>query len=97
MDKIKIQTVCGFGCGSSLFLRMKIEEVLKENNIKADVFCGDVGTCLSQPCDAIFISKDLYSRIEGRAKVTVVPIDNFMDKNEVATKTMDFFNGINKK
>ena len=73
MDKIKIQTVCGFGCGSSLFLRMKIEEVLKENNIKADVFCGDVGTCLSQPCDAIFISKDLYSRIEDRAKVTVVP------------------------
>jgi len=97
MDKIKIQTVCGFGCGSSLFLRMKIEEVLKENNIKADVFCGDVGTCLSQPCDAIFISKDLYSRIIDRAKVTVVPIDNFMDKTEVAKKTLDYFNGINKE
>jgi PTS system ascorbate-specific IIB component len=97
MDNIRIQTVCGFGCGSSLFLRMKMEEVLKENNVEATVFCGDVGTCLSQPCDAIFISEELLSRIEGRAKITVVPIKNFMDKNEVATKTMEFVNNFNKK
>lgn len=97
MEDIKIQTVCGFGCGSSLFLRIKIEEVLKENNLKATVFCGDVGTCLSQPCDAIFISEELYSRIEGRTTVTVVPIKNFMDKNEITTKTMEFMNSLNKK
>ena len=30
---IKIQTVCGFGCGSSLFLKMKIQDILKENNL----------------------------------------------------------------
>ena len=97
MEDIKIQTVCGFGCGSSLFLRIKIEEVLKENNLKATVFCGDVGTCLSQPCDAIFISEELYSRIEGRTTVTVVPIKNFMDKNEITTKTMEFMNSLNEK
>ena len=44
---MKIQTVCGFGCGSSLMLRMKLEEVLKKQNFEAEVFCGDVGTCLS--------------------------------------------------
>ena len=26
----KIQTVCGFGCGSSLMLRMSIEEIAKK-------------------------------------------------------------------
>ena len=97
MENIKIQTVCGFGCGSSLFLRMKIEEVLKENNINATVFCGDVGTCLSQPCDVIFISEELLSRIEDRAEIPLIPIKNFMDKNEVATKTMDFINNFPKK
>ncbi|MFZ3151887.1 MAG: PTS sugar transporter subunit IIB [Anaerolineaceae bacterium] len=97
MDEISIQTVCGFGCGSSLFLRMKIEEVLKENNIKARVFCGDVGTCLSQPCDVIFISEELYSRIEERSKVPVVPIVNFMNKEEVAAKTMQFINEFQNK
>jgi PTS system ascorbate-specific IIB component len=38
MEDIRIQTVCGFGCGSSLFLRMKIEEVLKENKVEATCF-----------------------------------------------------------
>ena len=28
----KIQTVCGFGCGSSLMLRMNIESIAKKNN-----------------------------------------------------------------
>jgi PTS system ascorbate-specific IIB component len=95
MEDIKIQTVCGFGCGSSLLLRMNIEEVLKENNLKATVFCGDLGTCLSQPCDAIFISEELWSRIEGRTTVTIVPIKNFMDKKEITTKTMEFMNSLN--
>ena len=44
---VRIQTVCGFGCGSSLFLKMKVEEVLKEHNLEAEIFCGDVATCES--------------------------------------------------
>ena len=83
MGEVKIQAVCGFGCGSSLFLRMKIEEVLKKNGYQADVFCGDVGTCCAIGCDAIFISAELAERIAGRAKVPVVVIHNFMNKAEV--------------
>ena len=30
MGTVRIQTVCGFGCGSSLFLKMKIEEILSK-------------------------------------------------------------------
>lgn len=97
MEEIKIQAVCGFGCGSSLFLRMKMEEVLKENDLSATVFCGDVGTCLSQPCDAIFISEELFGRISGRTKVTIVPIKNLMDKNEITQKTLEFMNSFNNK
>lgn len=93
---VKIQTVCGFGCGSSLFLKMKIEDILKENNLQANVFCGDVGTCVSTPCDVIFISEELSERIKGRTKVPVVVIKSFVNKKEVTEKTLAFFESLNK-
>jgi len=89
--KMKIQVVCGFGCGTSLFLKIKLDEVLGEMGRSAEVFCGDVGTCLSHNCDAIFISEDLAERVQDRARMPVVVIRNFMNKNEVKEKTEKFF------
>ena len=89
--KPKIQAVCGYGCGSSLMLRMAIDDVLKKHDLEADTFCGDVGTCLANPCDAIFISKDLGERIIDRATIPVVIVDNFMSKKEVEDKFLAFF------
>ena len=88
MGMIKIQAVCGFGCGSSLFLKMKIQEVLKENDLEAEIFCGDVGTCTSTPCDVIFTSE--------RSTVPVVTICNFVNKKEVTEKTLEFFRSLEK-
>lgn len=96
MGVLRIQTVCGFGCGSSLMLRMKIESILKKHNLEAEVFCGDVGTCCSNNCDAIFISKELAERIVDRAKVPVISIDNFMNQAEVEEKTLMFFKNLKK-
>ena len=86
----KIQTVCGFGCGSSLMLRMNIESIAKKNNLAIEAFCGDVGSCVSNECDVIFISKELADRIKDRAKVPVVVLNNFMDKKEVEEKTLAY-------
>ncbi|MBO5159834.1 MAG: PTS sugar transporter subunit IIB [Lachnospiraceae bacterium] len=93
---VKIQTVCGFGCGSSLFLKMKIEDILKENKLEAEVFCGDVGTCASAPCDVIFTSEELADRIMGRVNVPVVVIKSFVNKKDVTEKTLAFFESLNK-
>ena len=90
----KIQTVCGFGCGSSLMLRMNIEAIAKKHNVAIEAFCGDVGSCLANECDVIFISKELADRIKDRAKVTVVVINNFMDKKEVEEKTLAYLDSI---
>ena len=67
----KIQTVCGFGCGSSLMLRMNIEAIAKKHNVAIEAFCGDVGSCLANECDVIFISKELAenSRVLVNVKV----------------------------
>lgn len=87
----KIQTVCGFGCGSSLMLKMNVEAIARKNDVKIDIFCSDVGTCTSNQCDVIFISKELAERITDRVKVPVVIINNFMDKKEVEEKCLDYF------
>jgi len=87
----KIQAVCGFGCGSSLFLRMKIQDILKEQNLEAEVFCGDIGTCTSIQCDAIFTSAELAEQIMKRTTtIPVISISNFMNKAEVQEKTLSF-------
>ncbi|MCI6843927.1 MAG: PTS sugar transporter subunit IIB [Coriobacteriaceae bacterium] len=92
----KIQTVCGFGCGSSLMLRMSIEDIAQQHGMDVEVFCGDVSTCSANACDVIFCSVDLSDRISQRAKVPVVAINRLMDKHEVEEKLlayMDDFEG----
>ncbi|MGM9959076.1 MAG: PTS sugar transporter subunit IIB [Erysipelotrichaceae bacterium] len=91
----KIQTVCGFGCGSSLMLRMNIESIAKKHNIAIEAFCGDVGSCCANQCDVIFISKELADRIKDRVNVPVVVLNNFMDKKEVEEKTLAYLNSLN--
>lgn len=88
----KIQAVCGFGCGSSLFLKMKIQEILKEHNLEADVFCGDIGTCTSVQCDVIITSSELGERITSRSSVPVITISNFMNKAEITEKLLSYLN-----
>lgn len=94
MTKPRIQCVCGFGCGSSLMLRMAIDDILKKNNLEADTFCGDVGTCLSNQCDSIFISKELSERIVDRASIPVIVIEDFMNSNEVEEKVLGYMNSL---
>ena len=93
----KIQCVCGFGCGSSLMLRMAIDDVLKKNNLEADTFTGDVGTCLSNDCDVIFISQELADRITDRAMMPVVTIHDFLDSKEIEEKTLAFMKQYSEK
>lgn len=91
---VRIQAVCGFGCGSSLFLRMKVEEILKEHKLEAEVFCGDVATCTATNCDVIFTSDELGEQIKERSKVPVVTITSFVNKKEVTEKTLAYFESL---
>lgn len=90
----RIQTVCGFGCGSSLLLKMKIQDVLKANGLEADVFCGDVGTAAATPCDVIFTSEELADRIKERATVPVVVVNSFVNNQEITEKVLNYFHNL---
>ncbi len=94
MQTPKIQTVCGFGCGSSLMLRMSIEKIAREHGIEVEAFCGDVGSSCANQCDVIFISTELADRIRDRAQVPIVEIDNFMNKAEVEEKLLGYIESL---
>lgn len=91
MNKPVIQAVCGFGIGSSMMLKIVIDEVLAENGLEAETMCSDLGTCLSNQCDVIFAARDIAESLEDRAEVKIVVIDNLMDKDEIGEKLKEFF------
>lgn len=79
---MKIVAVCGLGMGSSLILRMNIEDVLKKNNIKAVTEHTDVSSIEGNNPDIIVTSAELVKNLkETKAKVIVVK--NFFDKDEI--------------
>ncbi|GIN85997.1 PTS ascorbate transporter subunit IIB [Heyndrickxia sporothermodurans] len=86
MKNLNIIAVCGFGVGSSMVLKMKIDEVLKEEGITAKVSTADVGSAASTPCDIIFTSNELGEKLSQTATVPVVKVNNFIDKNEIKEK-----------
>lgn len=86
---INIMTVCGFGVGTSLILKMNIESVLKNNNIEGEVFSEDIMSASSISCDLIFTSKEFYEDLKNNTKVPVIVIDNFLNKDEIKEKGLD--------
>ena len=80
-----IQTVCGFGIGTSLMLKINLEGLIRKNNLEANVICADVSSFASNECDMIFCSAELYDTIVSRTEVPIIKINNIMDTNELET------------
>ena len=93
-DPFKIQTICGFGVGSSTLLKIKLSGIFNELGVKADVFNGDLPTGPSVPCDAIFCSADIAENLEGKCSVPVIVINNFVNKKEMTDKTTQFLKSL---
>lgn len=87
MKRLKIMTVCGFGLGSSLVLRMTVDEVLQKYNIKAETFCSDADTAVGQNYDLVITSGEM-ERLFKDVGVPVIVIDNFLSPDEVEEKAL---------
>ncbi len=87
MKRLRIMTVCGFGLGTSLVLRMTVDEVLQNHGIKAETFCSDADTALGQNYDVVITSKEM-EKIFADVDKPVVVIDNFLSTDEVEEKAL---------
>ncbi len=82
--RVNILTVCGVGSGSSLILRMYVEDVLEEFGIRYRVQAGQVSEARGSKADFILCSHEFLSVTEG-ASSPVLPIKSFTDKDELRT------------
>ena len=87
MKRLRIMTVCGFGLGSSLVLRMTVDEVLQKHDIKAETFCSDADTAVGQSYDLVITSGEM-ERLFKDVDVPVIVIDNFLSPDEVEEKAL---------
>lgn len=85
---MKIMTVCGFGVGTSLLLKMTVDSILEEEGINDDVEAIDMTSACGNSADLILTSKEIGKEIEGQVSGKLVYISNFMDKEEVKEKIL---------
>lgn len=79
---IKVLAVCGLGQGTSLILKMNIEQVLTEQGVQAEVEHVDVSTASSMTADLIVTSKELAQTLQNHGN-HVVTVQNFFDVEEI--------------
>jgi PTS system ascorbate-specific IIB component len=80
--RVNILTVCGVGSGSSLILRMYVEDVLDEFKIRYSVQAGQASEAKGSKADIIMCAYEFLSVTQG-ATAKVVPIKSFTDKGEI--------------
>ena len=88
MNRIKVMVVCGFGLGSSMVLRMTLDDVLMNEKIDVETFCSDINVATGENYDIVFTSQELAYLFEGKHQPTVV-IKNFLSKAEILEKGIE--------
>ncbi|MFP3490410.1 PTS maltose transporter subunit IIBC, partial [Staphylococcus sp. SIMBA_130] len=64
-----------------LMLKMKVEEICKENGIQASVESSDFNAGMTQQCDLIVTVKELASQFESNQKVA--NISTYINKKKI--------------
>ena len=82
---MRIATLCGMGFGSSMMLKMFIEEILKDLGMKAEVIPWDLGTFKGQQADIVVAPMDMEMHLRS-TPAKVVLIKNLVDKKELRDK-----------
>jgi PTS system ascorbate-specific IIB component len=89
-DPLTVLAVCGVGMGSSLMLRMTVEDVFKHMGVNAKVEATDVSSARGMKADVIIGQGMHTDEFEGRAPV-VIGITNFMDKDGIEQQLAEAF------
>ena len=86
---IKIVTVCGFGIGTSLILKMSTEKALKQMNIEGDVECTDRTSAKSLAADVYLTSKVIAEELISEVNKPVIVINSFLNVDEIISKLQE--------
>ncbi len=79
---MNIVTVCGMGMGSSLVLKMSVDDILAEHGIQAEVEACDLGSLDGRNADLVITTDGLKSQVEPKGYKTIY-IHNVIDKPDI--------------
>lgn len=69
---LKVITVCGNGIGSSLLLKMKLEEIAKEEGISLEAESVDSGNAQGKKADLVVTIKELASIFPDDQPIAII-------------------------
>ena len=80
MRRLNVICVCGFGLGTSLILKMQLDEVLKEAGIDAEVTPYDITGAAGMDADIFFTSAEFHDQLQAGTTSPVIEVHDFLDK-----------------
>ncbi len=87
---MKILCVCGLGQGSSLILRMNVEDLLKSRGISADVDNTDASSASFERCDYIITSNEIAENIKNPT-AKIITVSNYFNKTIIEKEIGEIF------
>lgn len=87
---MKILCVCGLGQGSSLILRMNVEDLLKSRGIIADVDNTDASSASFERCDYIVTSHEIAESIRNPTAKMII-VTNYFNKSIIEKEISGIF------
>ena len=98
MNSHKALVACRAGVGSSLMLKIKVNEVVKENNFPLEVEHSPLDGVPGFQGDMIITLPDVANElIEKNLPQKIVGIANIVDKNEIKIKLEEAFIELEKQ
>ncbi len=91
---IKVVTVCGNGIGSSLMLKMKIEEIARENNIDVVAESIDSNAASGKDADLFVTVKEFESIFKEGQRVAITR--SYMNKKKITEDVLPVLIEMNK-
>jgi PTS system ascorbate-specific IIB component len=83
---VKIATLCGMGFGTSLMLKMFMDDLLKELGLRAEILPWDLGSFKGGgKVDMIVAPRDMETHLKG-SDAQIVLLDNITNKAELREK-----------
>ncbi len=79
---IKVLAVCGLGQGTSLILKMNVEQALADKGINADVEHTDVSSATNIEADYIITGNELAESLADH-KAEIIIVNNYFDMEEI--------------
>lgn len=78
---------CRAGMGSSMMLKIKCDQVIKEENLPIETEHGNLDSLIGFSGDLVITMSDLTAELEADSRVpSAVGITNIVDKDEIKEK-----------